>query len=50
MRYSPRRTILTIVDENKVKDAVAVIRESAATGKTDAGIILISPIEDILSI
>jgi nitrogen regulatory protein PII len=50
MPYSTRRTIVTIVDENKVEDAVAVIRESAATGKTDAGIIVISPIDDILSI
>ena len=29
MPYSTRRTVVTIVDENKVEDAVAAIRESA---------------------
>jgi nitrogen regulatory protein PII len=50
MPYSTRRTVVTIVDENKVVDAVAAIRESATTGKTNAGIIVISPIEYIYSI
>lgn len=50
MPYSATRTIVTIVDENKVEDAVVAIRNSATTGKTDAGTIVISPIEDILSI
>jgi nitrogen regulatory protein PII len=50
MPYSTRQTVVTIVDENKVQDAVAAIRQSAATGKTNAGIIVISPVEDILNI
>jgi nitrogen regulatory protein PII len=50
MPYSTRRTVVTIVDDNKVEDAVAAIRESATTGKTNAGIIVISPVEDIFSI
>lgn len=48
MPYSTTRTIVTIVDENKVEDAVVAISNPATTGKNDAGIIVISPIEDIL--
>ena len=50
MPYSTRRTVVTIVDENKVQDAIVAIRESAATGKANAGIIVISPVEEIISI
>ena len=50
MPYSTRRTVVTIVDENKVQDAIVAIRESATTGKVNAGIIVISPVEDIISI
>jgi Nitrogen regulatory protein PII len=50
MPYSTRRTVVTIVDENKVQEAIVAIRESATTGKVNAGIIVISPVEEIISI
>jgi nitrogen regulatory protein PII len=40
MPYSTRRTVVTIVDENMVQDAIVAIRDSAATGKANAGIML----------
>jgi nitrogen regulatory protein PII len=50
MPYSSRRTVVTIVDEHKVQDTIVAIRESATTGKANAGIIVISPVEEIISI
>jgi nitrogen regulatory protein PII len=50
MPYSSRRTVVTIVDEHKVQDTIFAIRESATTGKANAGIIVISPVEEIISI
>ena len=46
-----RNTVVTIVEENRVGAVVAAIRrEAAKTDKTSAGIIVISAVEDILSI
>jgi nitrogen regulatory protein PII len=51
MSYSERHTVVTIVEENRVGAVVAAIRrEAAKTDKTSAGIIVISAVEDILSI
>jgi nitrogen regulatory protein PII len=51
MSYSQRNTVVTIVEENRVGAAVdAIRREAAKTDKTSAGIIVISAIEEILSI
>jgi nitrogen regulatory protein P-II 1 len=50
MPYSNRRTVVTIVEESKVQETIVAIRESATTGKTNAGIIVISPVEEIISI
>ena len=50
MPYSNRRTVVTIVDESKVQETIVAIRESATTGKANAGIIVISPVEKIISI
>jgi nitrogen regulatory protein PII len=51
MSYSERNTVVTIVEENRVGAVVAAIRrEAAKTDKTSAGIIVISAVEDILSI
>lgn len=50
MSYSNRRTVVTIVEESKVQETIVAIRESATTGKANAGIIVISPVEDIISI
>lgn len=45
MRYSTRRTVVTIVDENKVQETILAIKESATTG-----IIVVSPVEEVVSI
>lgn len=51
MSYSQRNTVVTIVEENRVGAAVdAIRREAAKSDKTGAGIIVISAIEEILSI
>jgi nitrogen regulatory protein PII len=51
MSYSQRNTVVTIVEENRVGAVVAAIRrEAAKSDKTSAGIIVISAVEDILSI
>jgi nitrogen regulatory protein PII len=50
MPYSTRRTVVSIVDENKVQEAILAIKESATTGKANAGIIIVSPVEEIISI
>ena len=50
MPYSTRRTVVTIVDENKVQETILAIKESATTGKANAGIIVVSPVEEIVSI
>lgn len=48
--YSSRSTVVTIVEESEVQRVVAAIRESAKTGKQNAGIIVISPVENIFII
>lgn len=48
--YSNRSTVVTIVEDLDVNRVVAAIKESAKTGKENAGIIVISTVEDILSI
>ena len=51
MPYSIRHTVVTIIDENKVGEVINAIRQSAHTGsKTSVGIIVISSVNDILSI
>ena len=51
MSYSERHTVVTIVEENRVGAVVAARRrEAAKADKTSAGIIVISAVEDILSI
>jgi nitrogen regulatory protein PII len=50
MPYSTRHTVVTIVDKNKVEEVVAVIKQSARTGRDNIGIIVISDVEDILLI
>jgi nitrogen regulatory protein PII len=50
MPYSIRHTVVTIIDENKVGEVINAIRQSAHTGsKTSVGIIVISSVNDILS-
>jgi len=50
MPYSNRRTVVTIVEDSKVQETIVAIRESATTGKANAGIIVISPVDEIISI
>jgi len=52
MAYSDRKTIVTIVDEHRVEDVITVIRSVAADGSSSssAGVIVISPVDDILQI
>jgi nitrogen regulatory protein PII len=51
MSYSERNTVVTIVEENRVGSVVAAIRrEAAKNDKTSAGIIVISAVEEILTI
>ena len=50
MPYSNRRTVVTIVEESKVRETIVAIKESATTGKANAGIIVISPVDEIISI
>ncbi len=47
MPYSTRHTVVTIVDKNKVEEVVAVIKQSARTGRDNVGIIVISDVEDL---
>jgi nitrogen regulatory protein PII len=48
--YSNRSTVVTIVEESGVERVVTAITESAKTGKENAGIIVISPVDKIFSI
>ncbi|HEU4822903.1 MAG TPA: P-II family nitrogen regulator [Nitrososphaeraceae archaeon] len=51
MAYSDRKTIVTIVEQHRVEDVITAIRSVAArSGTASAGIIVISPVDDILQI
>jgi nitrogen regulatory protein PII len=50
MAYSTRSIVVTIVDENKIKEAISAIREGATTGTSSAGIIVVSSVDDLISI
>ena len=51
MPYSTRHTVVTIVDENKVGEVINAVRQSAQiTGQSNVGIIVISSVDDILTI
>jgi nitrogen regulatory protein PII len=51
MSFPDRIRVVTIVEENRVGSVVAAIRrEAAKTDKTSAGIIVISAVEEILTI
>jgi nitrogen regulatory protein PII len=47
MAYSARTTIISIIDENKVKEAVSVIKRAASTGTTSGGIVVVSSVDDL---
>jgi nitrogen regulatory protein PII len=48
--YSNRSTVVTIVEESGVDRVVSAIKESAKTGNQNAGIIVVSSVENIFTI
>ena len=49
MRYSSRSTILTIVDEDKLDQVISIMRGSGTTGTTSSGVIVISPVDNLIT-
>ena len=47
MAYSSRTIVISIVDENKIEEAVSAIEHSASTGTTSGGIVTVSSVEDL---
>lgn len=50
MRYSTRNTIVTIVDDDKLDQVISVIKGSGSTGTTSSGVIVISPVDDLITL
>ena len=50
MAYSTRSIVVSIVDENRVKEAVSVIKNAASTGTTSGGIVVVSSVDDLMMI
>jgi nitrogen regulatory protein P-II 1 len=48
--YSNRSTVVTIVEESDVERVILAIKETAKTGKQNAGVIVISPVESMHTI
>lgn len=49
MRYSTRNTIVTIVDENRLDEVLSIIKGSGTTGTTSSGVIVISPVDNLIT-
>jgi nitrogen regulatory protein PII len=49
MRYSSRSTIITIVDEDKLDQVISIMRGSGTTGTTSSGVIVISPVDNLIT-
>lgn len=50
MRYSTRNTIVTVVDDDKLDQVISVIKGSGSTGTTSSGVIVISPVDDLMTL
>ena len=50
MAYSTRTIVISIVDEDKVKEAVSTIKQAAKTGTTSGGIVAVSSVDDLTMI
>ncbi|HZA43546.1 MAG TPA: P-II family nitrogen regulator [Nitrososphaeraceae archaeon] len=50
MRYSTRNTIVTIVDEDKLDQVISIIKGSGTTGTTSSGVIVISPVDNLITL
>ena len=48
MRDSTRNTIVTIVDDDKLDQVISVIKGSGSTGTTSSGVIVISPVDNLM--
>ena len=50
MAYSTRSIVVSIVDEDKVKEAISVIKNAATTGTASGGIVVVSAVDDLVTI
>jgi|ERR1051326_451300 nitrogen regulatory protein P-II 1 len=50
MLYSDRKTVVTVIDDEKVNDVINAIRSATSTGTTSAGIIFVSSIDEAITI
>jgi nitrogen regulatory protein PII len=50
MAYSTRSIVVSIVDENRLKETVSTIKEAAKTGTTSGGIVVVSSVDDLTMI
>ena len=50
MAYSTRSIVVSIIDENMVKEAVSVIKKAATTGTASGGIVVVSSVDDLMMI
>jgi nitrogen regulatory protein PII len=50
MRYSTRNTIVTVVDDNKLDEVISVIKGSGSTGTTSSGVIVVSPVDNLITL
>ena len=47
MAYSARTIVISIVDENKVEEAISIIKQAASTGTASGGIVIVSSVDDL---
>jgi nitrogen regulatory protein PII len=50
MRYSTRNTIVTIVDDNKLDEVISIFKGSGSTGTTSSGVIVVSPVDNLVTL
>ena len=50
MKYSTRSTIVTIVDDDKLDQVISVIKGSGSTGTTSSGVIVVSPVDELVTL
>ncbi len=47
MAYSSRTIVISIIDDDKVKEAVSAIKQAASTGTSSGGIVTVSSIDEL---
>jgi nitrogen regulatory protein PII len=50
MLYSDRKTIVTIVEDERVKESIDVIRSAAGSEAGNTGVIFVSPVDEVVAI